>query len=230
MTVKALLFDVIGTVVDYRTTIVREGAALSQEHRIDVDWPAFVAGWRHHERLGQESVERGDWPWTDRDTIHRRGLDELLPAGLSEAVKDDFNRVWDHVDPWPDAVAGLTRLRERFIVAALSNSTLASLVRLSRHGGLPWDLILSADFFKAFKPNRRVYEQAVRLLQLQPAEVMLVAAHVEDLRGARGAGLKTAFVHRPMELGPDGPVEVPDEDFDVVAAKDFLDLADRLRL
>lgn len=227
MKLQALLFDVIGTVVDYRTTILREGAALGAAHGLVVDWPVFVARWRQHERLAQEAVTRGDWPWTDRDAIHRRGLDELLPAGLSSASKDAFNHVWNRVEPWPDAVAGLSRLRERFVVAALSNSTLASLVRLSRQGGLHWDAILSADFFQAFKPDRRVYAEAVRLLQLPPADVMLVAAHTSDLRGARAAGLKTAFVVRPLEFGPDGPVETPDADFDVVA-RDFLDLADQL--
>jgi len=226
---RALTFDVIGTVVDYYSTIVREGTELSRARGLNVDWPGFVAAWRREERLGQERVERREWPWTNRDEIHRHSLDHLLPGGsMTKAELEDFNRVWDRVEPWPDVAAGLNRLRKHYILAALSNSTVASLVRLTRQGGLPWDVILSADFFQAYKPNPRVYAEAVRLLGLSPGEVMMVASHFDDLRAARLAGLKVAFVPRPLELGPGMPVDLtPDPDFDVVAS-DFLDLAHQL--
>jgi len=146
-TIKALAFDVIGTVVDYRSTILREGAELNRAKGLNVDWPAFAAEWRRQERLGQERVERGESAWTSRDEIHRCSLSDLLPNGiLTEAELEHLNRVWDRVEPWADVVEGLTRLRKHHILVALSNSTVPSLIRLSRHGGLAWDMILSGLF------------------------------------------------------------------------------------
>jgi 2-haloacid dehalogenase len=223
MSVKALTFDTIGTVVDYRSVILREGAELNKAKDLSLDWPALVVAWRKEERQCQEKVERGEWPWTDRDAIHRHCLDDLIPRGaLSEAELEHLNQVWDRADPWPDVLEGLGHLRKRHILACLSNGTLSSLVRLARHAGLPWDVILSADLFKAYKPNPKVYEEAVRLLGLSPDEVMMVAAHVYDLRAARAAGLKVAFVARPSEWD-----FTADPDFDIVAT-DFRDLARQL--
>jgi 2-haloacid dehalogenase len=159
-------------------------------------------------------------------------LDELLPAfdltDLSEADKDDLNRVWHRLNPWPDAVEGLTRLRRQFIIATLSNGNVALLVNMAKHGGLPWDCVLSAELAQHYKPDPEAYQTAAYLLGLQPAQVMMVAAHQTDLRAARSVGFKTAFIPRPLEYGPDHPSDpTPDPTFDIVAA-DFIDLADQL--
>ncbi len=223
MAIKALTFDTIGTVVDYRNTILRDGAKLDAIRPRGVDWPAFVVAWRKEERAGQDRVESGEWPWTDRDGLHRRALGDLLPKGsLSPDELDDLARAWERCDAWPDVAEGLARLHAPYMLACLSNATLASLVRLARHAGLPWDVIFSADFFHAYKPNPKVYTEAIRLLGLHPSEVMMVAAHVYDLRAAKALGMKTAFVARPSEWDPAG-----DPDFDVHAT-DFVDLARKL--
>ncbi|MDP9375422.1 MAG: haloacid dehalogenase type II [Chloroflexota bacterium] len=234
--VRALAFDVFGTVVDWRGTIIREGAALNREKGLDVDWPRFADAWRGRYRPSMDRVMRGELPWTGLDALHRLALDDLLAefgvAGLKEADKDRLNRVWHRLDPWPDAVAGLARLKARFILATLSNGNVALLVNMAKRAGLPWDCILSAELARAYKPDPAVYRMAADLLGLRPHEVMMVAAHPDDLRAARAQGLRTAFVPRPLEFGPapggsPAPDPTPDSDFDVVAA-DFLDLARRL--
>jgi 2-haloacid dehalogenase len=159
-------------------------------------------------------------------------LDRLSPQfhldGLSEAEKDHLNRVWHRLSPWPDAVGGLTRLRRRFVLATLSNGNMALLVNMAKHAGLPWDCILSAELARQYKPAPAVYQMAADLLGLRPEEVMMVAAHKSDLRAAHQAGLRTAFVPRPLEFGPAGAADTgPDTSFDVTAG-DFLDLATKL--
>ncbi len=234
--VKALAFDVFGTVVDWRGTIIREGAEWNREKGLDVDWSRFADAWRGRYRPSMDRVMRGELPWTGLDALHRLALDDLLAefgvAGLKEADKDRLNRVWHRLDPWPDAVAGLARLKARFILATLSNGNVALLVNMAKRAGLPWDCILSAELARAYKPDPAVYRMAADLLGLRPHEVMMVAAHPDDLRAARAQGLRTAFVPRPLEFGPapggsPAPDPTPDSNFDVVAA-DFLDLARRL--
>jgi 2-haloacid dehalogenase len=171
-------------------------------------------------------------PWANLDVLHRRRLDELLPevglTGLSEAEKDELNRAWHRLDPWPDAVPGLLRLRTRYLVAPLSNGSFALLTNMARRAALPWDCILSAELARHYKRDPEVYRMAADLLGLEPAELMMVAAHADDLRAASAVGFRTAFVSRPLELGPERrPDPPPDGEFDVVAA-DFEDLADRL--
>ncbi len=227
--VRALVFDVFGTVVDWRSSIVAEGAHLNRERGLTVDWERFADAWRGRYRPSMLRVMRGDVPWTNLDGLHRRSLDELLPLfgvkGLSDEEIDHLNHVWHRLQPWPDSVAGLTRLRERFILGTLSNGNVALLVNMAKGAGLPWDMIFSAELVRAYKPDPAVYQSAPDLLALRPDQVMLVAAHQNDLRTAQSVGLRAAFVTRPLEFGPDNPPDLtPDPTFDLVAT-DFLDLA-----
>ena len=231
-TVKALTFDVFGTVVDYRGTIIREGAELNRTREWDIDWAAFSDAWRGRYRPFLDRVNRGDLPWTNLDALHRLALDEVLAEfgikGLTEEDKSQLNRVWHRLEPWPDALTGLIRLRKRFIVATLSNGNVALLVNMAKSSDIPWDCVLSSELAKVYKPDPGVYEMAVTLLGLRPEEVMMVAAHQFDLRAAKACGLRAAFVPRPLEFGPsNAPDPTPDPEFDLVAT-DFVDLARQL--
>ena len=230
--VQALTFDVFGTVVDWRGSIIREGEALGAAHGLDVDWAAFADAWRGGYRPSMARVRSGELPWTKLDALHRMILDELLDKfgirNLSEADKQHWNRVWHRLTPWPDSVPGLTRLRQHYVLATLSNGNVALLTNMAKHGGLPWDCILSAEIVRHYKPDPETYLGAADLLGLQPSEVMMVAAHKSDLKAAQAVGLRTAFVERPLEFGPGVEVDVgPDPVIDV-HARDFNDLADQL--
>lgn len=230
--VRALAFDVFGTVVDWRSSIIREGRTLTETKGIRVDWARFADAWRAGYGPAMARVRRGDLPWTNIDGLHRMILDGLLEEfqieGLSPDEVDHLNRVWHRLTPWPDAVAGLTRLRRNFTLATLSNGNIALLVNMAKNAGLPWDAVLSSELAGNYKPDREVYQMAADLLGLEPGQVMMVAAHQGDLRAARSVGLRTAFVFRPLEYGPDRERDVtPDPSFDIVA-KDFNDLADQL--
>jgi 2-haloacid dehalogenase len=228
---KALVFDVFGTVVDWRSTIIREGEALGREKNIYVDWGAFADAWRSRYAPSMDRVRSGEIPWTKLDDLHRASLEELLAdfgiEGLSGAEKGNFNRVWHRLDPSPDAVEGLTRLRQRYIIAPLSNGNVSLLTNMARRAALPWDLVLSAELVRHYKPDPETYLMPPLLLDLEPEQVMMVAAHVYDLRSARNSGLRTAYVPRPLEFGPGVEAEPPDPAFDLVAG-DFVELADRL--
>ena len=229
---EALVFDVFGTVVDWRSTIIREGEALGRKKDLDVDWAAFADAWRGRYAPSMDRVRSGEIPWTNLDALHRASLEELLDeigvVSLSEEEKDRFNEVWHCLDPWPDAVEGLTRLKERYVIAPLSNGNVALLVNMAKRAGLPWDLILSAELVRHYKPDPETYLMAPELLDLHPDQVMMVAAHLSDLRAAQENGLKTAYVPRPQEFGPGGKGEPPDPSFDL-AAEDFVELAEKLR-
>jgi 2-haloacid dehalogenase len=230
--VKVLVFDVFGTVVDWRGSIIREGAQWGKGKRLAIDWAKFADRWRAGYGPSMDRVRKGSLPWMKLDALHRLILDGLLEEfqiqGLTDAEKDHWNRVWHRLTPWPDAVAGLTRLRKTFVLATLSNGNVSLLVNMARHAGLPWDTVLSAELFHHYKPDREVYLGAADLLGFAPGEVMMVAAHPGDLKAARAGGLRTAFVARPLEHGPEGkPDVVPDGEFDV-AARDFVDLAAKL--
>ena len=204
--VKALTFDVFGTVVDWYSSIMADGEQFGKQHGLDVDWSEFALAWRAGYGPAMERVRRGELPWLKIDTLHRMILDELLDKfeinGLSESEKDHLNRAWHRLKPWPDAISGLQRLRKRFIVASLSNGNIALLTNMAKFSGLPWDCILSAELAKHYKPDPEVYQTAADLLDLPPNQVMMVAAHSGDLRAARAVGFKTAFVPRPLEFGP----------------------------
>lgn len=230
--VKALAFDVFGTVVDYRSTIIHEGETWNREKGWSVNWAAFADEWRGRYRPSMARVMQGELPWTKLDRLHRMVLDELLVEfqieHLNEEEKVHLNRVWHRLQPWPDSVAGLTRLRTRFVLATLSNGNVALLTNMAKHSNLPWDCIFSAELVQAYKPDPRTYRMTYELLDLQPAEVMMVAAHQDDLRAAQAQGLKAAFVPRPLEQGPGKALDLtPDPSFEIVAA-DMLDLAHQL--
>jgi 2-haloacid dehalogenase len=230
--VKALVFDTFGTVVDWRSSVIAEGEKLGREKHLDVDWAKFADRWRAGYGPSMDRVRKGEIPWTKLDALHRGTLDKLLVEfhviGLSEAEKDHFNRAWHRLKPWPDAVQGLTRLKTKYIIAPLSNGNISLMTDLAKFGGLPWDCILGAELARHYKPDREVYQSAADFLDLAPGQIVMVAAHQGDLRAARGVGLKTAFVPRPLEFGPAGkPDPTPDPSFDLVATN-FIDLAAKL--
>ena len=230
--VKALAFDVFGTVVDWRRSIIREGEALGRAKGLTVDWARFADAWRGLYQPMLSRVRNGELPWTRLDDLHRVSLERLLVdfgiAGLSEAEIDHLNRAWHRLDPWPDAVPGLTRLRRRFILATCSNGNVALIVNMARRAGLPWDAILGAEVARHYKPQPEAYLTTVDLLGLRPEQCMMVAAHNGDLAAAAGCGLRTAFVPRPSEHGPDQRTDLaPTRDWDVVA-QEFVDLAVKL--
>jgi 2-haloacid dehalogenase len=230
--IKALAFDVFGTVVDWRATIIEEGARFSAGTGVSVDWGQFADAWRGRYRPSMDRVMRGELPWMTIDELHRLALDEVLREfdleSLTEGQRAGLNRIWHRLRPWPDAVPGLTRLRARYVLATLSNGNVALLVDLAKYARLPWDCVLSAELARAYKPDPAVYRMACALLDLRPAQVMMVAARQDDLRAARAEGLRTAFIPRPLEHGPDAASDpTPDAACDVVAA-DLVDLARRL--
>jgi 2-haloacid dehalogenase len=228
--VKALTFDVFGTVVDWRSSIIAEGRKLGRRKQLVVDWQAFADAWRAGYRPAMDRVRRGELPWTNIDGLHRRILDELLGRfrieGLTEVEKADFNRAWHRLAPWKDSVAGLKRLKKKYVIATLSNGNVALLTNMAKHAGLPWDCVLSAELFGHYKPDPEAYLGAARLLALEPGEVMMVAAHKDDLDAAARTGLRTALVQRPMEFGTKQDVP-PEARFDF-NARDFVDLARQL--
>ncbi|MCP5150235.1 MAG: haloacid dehalogenase type II [Ectothiorhodospiraceae bacterium] len=230
--VKALGFDVFGTVVDWRASVAREVRGLCAPKGIEVDWEAFATAWRARYQPSMAKVRSGERPFVILDVLHRENLEGVLEAfgisGLTEPEKDHLNRAWHRLDPWPDSPPGLARLRKRYPLATLSNGNVALMVGLARHGNLPFDAILGAEVARGYKPDPQVYQTTARMLGLEPHELMLVAAHNNDLVAARAAGLRTAFVTRPTEHGPGQTIDlVAEHDFDVVA-EDMLDLASRL--
>jgi 2-haloacid dehalogenase len=229
--VKALAFDVFGTVVDWRSGVIRDGEDLSHKKGLEVDWAAFADEWRGRYAPSMDRVRRGEVPWTNLDALHRASLEELLKEfdieGLTEEEKDHLNKVWHRLDPWPDSVPGLARLKERYILTPLSNGNVALLTNMAKQTGLPWDLILSAEIVHHYKPDPETYLMVPDLLGLRPEEVMLVAAHSSDLRAAQELGLRTGYVLRPLEWGPGGEAEPADLSFNLVA-EDIIELAEKL--
>jgi 2-haloacid dehalogenase len=231
-TPKALVFDVFGTVVDWRSSVAAEVAAFAKRHNLTLDAVAFADAWRGGYGPAMNRVRTGELPWTRLDVLHRMMLDKVLAdfgvRGVPEPELAELNRAWHRLTPWPDSVAGLTRLKRRFIIAPLSNGNIALMTDMAKHAGLPWDAILGAELARHYKPDPEVYRSAYEFLDLQPAQVMMVAAHLGDLAAAKRQGLSTGFVTRPDEFGPKGrPDLAPDASVDV-AAKDFLDLAAKL--
>ena len=230
--VKALAFDVFGTVVDWRGSIIRMGPAFGAAHGFSLDWAAFANAWRAEYQPAMERVRSGEIGFVKLDFLHRMNLEKVLRdfgiSGLPEAVLDDFNRMWHRLDPWPDVLAGLARLKTKYILVTLSNGNVSLMVDMAKRAGLPWDMILGAEIAGNYKPEPAVYRNAADLLDLAPAEVMMVAAHNGDLVAAAGVGLGTAFVSRPTEYGPDQTADLSAENaYDVLAA-DFGDLAVQL--
>jgi 2-haloacid dehalogenase len=230
--VRVLCFDVFGTVVDWRGSIIAEVASLAAAHHLEVDAEAVADAWRRGYPKAMDRVRKGELPWTRIDQLHRLILDDLLGEfGLSELSETDrqhLNLVWHRLHPWADTVAGLLRLKKSYVLATLSNGNVSLLVDLARFGALPFDMILSAELFHAYKPDAEVYLGAARLLDVRPEETMLVAAHKSDLDAAHASGFRTALILRELEYGKGRhPEPGPEQRFDINAA-DFLDLADQL--
>jgi 2-haloacid dehalogenase len=232
---KALVFDVFGTVVDWREGVARDLAAFLKKHRAgDVDPHAVADAWRRRYQPAMEECRSGRRPFTRLDVLHRENLDAVLadcgvdPQTVDTAELDELNRAWHRLDPWPDAVPGLLRLKSRYVIAPLSNGNVALLLNMAKRAGLPWDAILGAEVAGAYKPRPEAYLRTADILGLRPDAVCLVAAHNGDLQAARACGLGTAFVLRAREHGAGQTSDLaPSEAWDVIAA-DFLDLADRL--
>jgi 2-haloacid dehalogenase len=229
---RALAFDVFGTVVDWRSSIIGELEMFGEKHGLAEDWATFADDWRAGYPAAMDRVRKGELPWLRIDALHRLILDGLFDrAGIDappDADLDHLNRAWHRLDPWPDSVDGLTRLKERFLITTLSNGNVSLLTNMAKRAGLPWDCVISAELFQHYKPDREAYLGCADLLDVAPRELMLVAAHPSDLRAAGDAGLMTAYVARPLERGPDRPpprVEVGEFDY---TATDFLDLARQL--
>jgi 2-haloacid dehalogenase len=230
--VKALVFDVFGTVVDWRTAVAREVEQLAHRTQLTIDGAKFADAWRAGYGPSMNRVRSGELPWTRLDDLHRMTLDKILGdfgmTSLNADEKNDLNRAWHRLDPWPDTVAGLTRLKQRFIIAPLSNGNIALMTDLAKHARLPWDCILGAELVRHYKPDHEVYESAADFLNLPRGEVMMVAAHLGDLRAAKAVGLKTAFVTRPHEFGASGKPDLQADASVDVSATDFNDLARHL--
>jgi len=225
---RVLAFDIFGTVVDWHGSIVREMQALYPS----VDANAFALAWRSGYQPAMARVRSGELAWTRIDDLHRLILNDLLPqfglSHLSESERVDLNRVWHRLDAWPDSVAGLLRLKSKFIICTLSNGNLGLLTHMAKRAGLPWDCVLSAEVFRAYKPDPAAYLGVAQVFDLQPQQVMLCAAHQDDLAGARACGLRTAYIERPFEFGAGQPKDVSPHIDNDVHARDLHALADWL--
>jgi len=228
----AIVFDTFGTVVDWRGSLIKDLTAYGEQRGIKADWPALVDAWRAAYHPSMDRVRKGQQPWTKLDGLHRASLDTLVSQfgikGLSEADLVHINLGWHRLNGWPDAVPGLTRLKKRFIIGPLSNGNVSLLLNMGKHAGLPWDMIFGSDLFGHFKPDPETYLGTAKLLDLQPGQVMMAAAHNGDLGNARKCGLMTAFFARPNEYGPNQKRDyTAEQDWDVVAT-DIEDLATKL--
>ena len=226
--VQILAFDVFGTVVDWHSGIAREVQAL----RPGLDGGEFALAWRAGYQPAMRRVMSGELGWTLIDDLHRLILDSLLDrfglGDLTEAQKQHLNKAWHRLDPWPDVVAGLTRLKKHYTICTLSNGNIALLTNMAKRAGLPWDCILSAEVFRAYKPDPATYLGVAKVFAVEPAQVMLVAAHHDDLAAARACGLQTAYIERPAEFGAAQPKDTSPDPANTWHAKDFLALADQL--
>jgi len=230
--VKALVFDVFGTVVDWHGSVARAVRELARAKGLRINAVKFAKAWRAGYRPAMDRVRRGEAPFEKIDVIHRAILEDVLKqfkvAALTEDEKAHLNLAWHRLKPWPDSVRGLKRLKSKLIIATLSNGNTGLLVDMAKHGGLPWDCVFSSDTFKLFKPDPGMYLGAAGMLDLKPEEVMMVAAHKPDLRAAAQCGLKTAFVKRPHEYGRNNNPDLASEAEFTINAESFLDLADQL--
>ena len=229
---KALVFDVFGTVVDWRTSIANEASDQLKNKGFDLNWLAFAEAWRAKYQPSMEGVRSGKRGYVRLDILHLENLMEVLEefkvSGLSSDDLDYLNRAWHRLEPWPDSVSGLQRLKKKFIIGTMSNGNVALMVNMAKHSGLPWDVILGAEPAQAYKPDPKTYLTGVEWLGLQPDEVLMCAAHNKDLVAARDQGLKTAFIARPTEYGENQSLDIKAEhEFDYITT-DMNDLADQL--
>ncbi len=226
--IQVLAFDVFGTVVDWYGSVSREVEKIG----LDVDPDAFTLAWRRGYAPAMQRVRSGELGWTRLDTLHRMILDDLLKqfgvSGLPEEKIRHLNRVWHRLEPWPDSVAGLYRLKQRFTICTLSNGNLGLLSNMAKRAHLPWDCILCAEIFRHYKPDPQTYLGVARVFDVLPEEVLMVAAHHQDLEAARGCGFKTAYVERPLEFGPNQKKDCSPVSDNTLHSTDLVDLADQL--
>ncbi|WP_313441485.1 haloacid dehalogenase type II [Novosphingobium sp.] len=222
--VKFLGFDVFGTVVDWRSGVARAAAPFLQKYGLEVDPFTFADEWRALYQPSMQQVRSGERPWVKLDVLNRGNLETVLSrhdadfGRIADAEIADLNRAWERLDPWPDSVEGLTRLKHRKAIGPLSNGHIAGMLNLARFGGLPWDVITGAEVTKSYKPMPQTYLRSAEAVGLAPYEVAMVAAHNDDLRAARAAGLRTIFIRRPAEHGPHQRTDLePEEAWDVIA-------------
>lgn len=230
--IKVLAFDVFGTVVDWRSSVIAEAEQLGITKGLNVDWTAFADAWRAIYRPYMDRVQNGELPWTKLDDLHRQMLEVTLKKfninSLNNEEKIHFNYVWHRLKPWPDSVLGLSRLKSRFVITTLSNGNISLLTNMAKFAGLPWDCILSAENVRHYKPDPSVYLLVPELFDLKPEQVMMVAAHEHDLQSAHIHGLRTAFVHRSLERGPGKGAAIPPKDRYDFVVDDFIELAEQL--
>jgi 2-haloacid dehalogenase len=235
MEIRAVVFDVFGTVVDWRSGVARDATVFLARHApATVDAFAFADAWRARYQPAMEAVRSGQRPFVRLDALHRENLDALLPefgidaARVAQAELDELNLAWHRLDPWPDVLTGLTRLKARYVIAPLSNGNIRLMLDIAKRASLPWDAILGAELTQMYKPRPEAYRQTAEILAVAPDELCLVAAHNSDLAAARRCGLRTAFVARPSEHGPNQSTDLaPTEAWDFIAT-DFEQLADKL--
>jgi 2-haloacid dehalogenase len=228
---RALFFDVFGTLVDFRSSVAREAEAILRPQGYELDWPAFADAWRAEYQPGLEEVRSGRNPYCKLDVLHRQGLERFSPrfgvTNLSETTLRDLTLAWHRLDAWPDVPAALARLKTNFMIAPVSNGNISLMVDLARRNHFPWDAILGAEIARDFKRKPQVYLASCAALDLKPEQCMMVAAHSDDLAAAAALGLRTAHVARPNEHGPGTGETVPSVPVDF-AAKDLAALADKL--
>jgi 2-haloacid dehalogenase len=231
--VKALCFDVFGTVTDWRGSVIAEGEALAAKHGLNVNWGEFVNRWRIDGYIASLiKIAGGEMEYISTEKIHRRKLDSLLEEyqinSFSEAEVANFNMAWNRIRAWQDSVQGLGMMKENYLIMPFSNGDYRCMLDIAKHNGLPWDGIISADFFKKVKPDPTIYADAAEMLCMDPAEIMMVACHAQDLNAARNAGFRTAYVNRPLEYGPDATPEAKPDPYDY-DADSVIELAEILR-
>ena len=231
--VKAMTFDVFGTVVDWRSSIAREAKMMGEQKGFDFDWDNFADKWRAGYGPSMNKVRTGELPWTKIDVLHRMILDELLSeyniTNLTESEKDHFNRAWHRLDPWPDSVPGLTELKKNYVISPLSNGNVALLVNMAKYGGLPWDTVLSAELAQHYKPDPEAYQSTSEFLGFPIEQIMMVAAHKNDLKSAKGQGMMTGYIPRPNEHGPNTTVDSNPEDYIDIIGENFVDFANKMQ-
>ena len=230
--VRALTFDVFGTVVDWRSGVARDAAAIIGTHGVERDWGTFADRWRALYQPSLERVRTGERPWTRLDDLHRDSLRQVLDEfgihNLPPHELEHLNRAWHRLDPWPEVVEALGRLKMRFILATLSNGNVSLTVNMAKRARLPWDAVLGAEVAQAYKPLPAAYLTTARLLDCRPDECLMVATHHHDLVAARHCGFRTAYVHRPEEFGPAPKNDLPAEHGHDLVVDDFLQLAGTL--
>jgi 2-haloacid dehalogenase len=232
--IKALLFDVFGTVVDWRSGVARDVGQFLSRHAVSIDSFEFADAWRREYTPAMEEVRSGRRPFVRLDVLHRENLIKAMTdhgidvAAISAEELDELNYTWHRLDPWPDSIEGLLRLKRRFTIAPLSNGNIRLMVDMAKRAALPWDAILGAEVVRGYKPSPHVYLDTVDILCLKPEEVCMVAAHNGDLAAARQCGLKTAFVLRPTEHGPAQQSDLSAEQVWDFMATDMNDLATKL--